>query len=179
MQTSPFVPTRQERAAERERNSLSNSLSVYGRNNTFIFSKFVLAPISRQPTRLIRFLVKENERERERGRRRGRGKEKRHGSPARSSAIDSSRTRAERKAFSRMTFAHSRRLDADRSPTDHPLRSRDVIVEFLPRQSAPPRSFPPFPSFRLSLSPLPPQFAPPIRSDAKRVTRMIVCTGDD
>ena len=44
-----------------------------------------------------------------------RERDSRYGSPARSSAIDSSRTRAERKAFSRMTFAHSRRLDAGRS----------------------------------------------------------------
>lgn len=75
--------------------------------------------------------------ERERARESEREKESRHGSPARSSAIDSSRTRAERKAFSRMTFAHSRRLDAAPAVlADHPLRSRDVIVEFLLRQSA-------------------------------------------
>lgn len=35
-----------------------------------------------------------------------------------------------------MTFAHSRRPDAGRSPGDHPLRSRDVIVEFLSQESA-------------------------------------------
>lgn len=64
-----------------------------------------------------------------------------------------------------MTFAHSRRLDADRSPTDHPLRSRDVIVEFLPRHS----SFVPRLLSLLFLSPLSlsPLSAPPIRLDAK------------
>lgn len=71
--------------------------------------------------------------------------------PARFSAIDSGTREStrehkrtgrmnewasERKAFSRMTFAHSRRPDAGRSPGDHPLRSRDVIVEFLSQESA-------------------------------------------
>lgn len=112
-----------------------------------------------------------------------REKESRHGSPARSSAIDSSRTRAERKAFSRMTFAHSRRLDAAPAVlADHPLRSRDVIVEFLLRQSASvSRLLAISPLCFVSPSSLPfPLFASlayPTRLDASRwVTRMIVCS---